>query len=592
MSSGACRALVAVLLTLVASTVIALPVVANTDQLNEKSEVFYRVDPSSGRISVEIVITLKNSTNRSLPPMPWGPIIVEERTDPPTPTVSKARGFSIEGFEELSGPWRAMTVMTPRIDTGPATTLRVKYDIDARTDLRESRKANTPARVDDGYIYVCVPGQDTDSGSIALEIKRNAELFKITQSGSVLDPTSKGLKSSFERSPKDLFTCVEGTRLGRLKTEGFLGPAERPITLHAWPKASNWLAPAELSSEPTLDRIHGFLDHDIPGEGPVVIRQTPLRTIGGYASAHDTEFIVQLDEGAGQAIAPVHELSHAWFSKESFIELWLREGLASWTASAMDGSVCAPVEANIAGLALADADWQVLRPNANPDTIAQTIADQDAAACGIVSAMTSRMSDEQWRVVLGSMFDGETKYVGSGEPGSATTTSVNYREWLDAVDERGLIPAAKADPAYAANLDDLDFAQNLLEDFEIPVDSVELGRRSEARAEYHQFLQEIAPLSAPLVVRKAMDDWEFQRAMAALDKSREVLDAVREVDEELPTGSLVDFVKPAFESARDLSALDDVLTEALKLREAAIEGAGSCHWPSPRPSERDVSTMP
>jgi len=568
MSSGACRALVAVLLALVASTVIALPVVAKNESLFESSIVTYTVDPSRGDIDVDIVIRLKNNNNRAVALSEWGPILVEDLTQPPKPTVST--GFSVVRSESRPGPWRAIWVKPPKIPAGETEKFRVEYTINASVDQSASKKESTPARVDSSYIYVCVPGQDTDLGSIELKIKNNAR-FKTTQSGSELVPSSRGLANKLQNRPSELFTCIEGTDVRKLKKERFFGPAERPITLQAWLTASEWLFPAESNSEPTLDRIHGFLGHDIPGEGPVVIRQTPPRTIGGYASAHDTEFIVQLDESAGQVIAPVHELSHAWFSKESFIELWLREGLASWTASAIDGSVCAPVEANTAGLALADADWQVQRPNADPDTINQTIADQDAAACGIVSAMASRMSDEQWRVVLGSMFDGETKYVGSGEPGSAATTSVNYREWLDAVDERGLVPAAKADPAYAANLDDLDFAQNLLEDFEIPVDPVELGLRSEARADYHKFLLDVAPLSAPLVVRKAMDDWEFQRAMAALDKSREVLDAVREVDEELPTGSLVDLVKPAFESARDQSALDDVLTEALKLREAAIE---------------------
>ena len=90
------------------------------------------------------------------------------------------------------------------------------------------------------------------------------------------------------------------------------------------------------------------------------------------------------------------------------------------------------------------------------------MADQEAAACGIVSAVAERMSEEQWREVVGSLLAGETKYVGSDEPAAASSTRVDYREWLDAVDERGLVPAGQADPAFAANLEELDFAQDLL----------------------------------------------------------------------------------------------------------------------------------
>lgn len=563
MSSGACRALVAVLFTLVASTVLALPVAAEVENLRESSSVTYKVDPAKGEVDVEIVIQLKNNNNRAVNLGTWGPIVVEDRTRPAQPNLSA--GFSVDraGSFDLPGPWRAMSVKIPKIDAGERVNLVVNYTIRAGAAQSEE----IPARVDTGYVYVCVPGQDTDLGSIALEIKNNSR-FRTTQSGTVLEPSNQGLRSETVRNPTELFTCVEGTRDGRLETDGFIGPAERPISLQAWPSEPGWLFPAESNSEVALDDIHLFLGHDIPGDGPVVIRQAPLREIGGYASAHDTPGIVQLDENGG-VIDPEHELAHAWFGKDNFIELWLREGLATWTASAMAGDVCAPVESNVTGLDLAD--WQVVRPNANPSTILQSIADQEAAACGIVSAVASRMSDEQWRVVIGSMLNAETKYIGSAGPGRAATTSVNYREWLDAVDERGLVPAARTDATYAANLDDLDFAQNLLDDFDIPVDSVELVRRSQARAAYHQFLEDAAPLGAPLAVREAMDNWEFERAMSALEKASEVLDALFQADDKLPTAGLITYVQPVFEGARNEKALDDVLNQTLTLLDSATE---------------------
>ena len=58
-----------------------------------------------------------------------------------------------------------------------------------------------------------------------------------------------------------------------------------------------------------LDAIHRFLGHDIPGAAPVVIREAPSRKAGGYASAHDTPGIVQLDENAG-----VIDLGDGWLA--------------------------------------------------------------------------------------------------------------------------------------------------------------------------------------------------------------------------------------------------------------------------------------
>jgi hypothetical protein len=561
MSSGACRAFVAVLLTLVAVMAMALPAAAATERLREQSTVIYKVNPATGSIDVNIVIKLTNNDERPFNVGTWGPIVIEELA---VPRVSE--GFAVGESRDLPGLWRAIDVDTPVIEGGGEdVNLQVAYTIDARIDQNDSRIEQTPARVGEGYLYFCLIGQDTDIGLVRVEIA-GRDAFKLTQSGTVMEPTNKGLKSTRSTDSAENFTCVEGTVDENLATTTFIGPADREIMLQAWPEADNWLDAAEANAEPALDAIQAFLGHDIPGEGPVVIRQSPLRSLGGYASAHDTPGVVQLDESAGVG-DPTHELAHAWFGTDSFIELWLREGMAEWTATSMAGAPCAPVAGGESSLTLSD--WQVVRPTANADTIGAVIAEQQAAACGIVSAVAARMSAEQWRIVLASLLDGETKYVGSSGPVTAATARVDFREWLDAVDERGLVPAGKGDPAFAGNLEDLDFAQNLLADFGIPTDSLELIRRSEARARYHQFLADAAPLGAPLAVREAMDNWLFEDAMRDLDKAYEVLGALNEANALLPDAGLIPFVQPAFEGARNNQALDDVLTQTQILLESA-----------------------
>ena len=477
-------------------------------------------------------------------------------------------GFElVKQGQDAPGLWTARWVETPPIEGGRSTKrFRLQYPIKASQDQGEVVLSATPARVDGSYFYVCAFGQDTDEGKVAIEVQDEAA-WTITQSGTQLKKEGNNrLGSDTSRTPAQIFTCVEGVREDNLARKTFVGPADRQIELQAWADAAAWLPPAEANSKPTLDAIRDFLDHDIPGDGAVVIRMAPPRELGGYASAHDTPGVVQLDENAGIG-DPKHELAHAWFSTDTFTELWLREGMALWTASAMNEAACDPAGPNATGLDLSA--WQVVRPTSGKGW-EQVISDQDAAACGIVSAVASRMSDEQWRTVIGSLLDSETKYVGSAGPEIAASPVVDYREWLDAVDERGLVPAG-ADPAFAANLDDLDFAQNLLDAYGIPGAGLDLAERSAARAYYHKFLADAAPLGAPLAVRKAMDDWSFQAATEALDKSYEVLDALNEADRLLPTAGLVPLIQRPFESAANVKEIEAVRTDALDLLERASE---------------------
>jgi hypothetical protein len=478
MSSGACRALVAVVLTLVATIVMTLPVAARTDELVESSVVTYEVLPSSGRVKATLIFTLTTG-QADWQAQRWGPIVVESAT---TPRVTGARktpgGTNVPG---PGAPWENVDVRTEKIPGGRETdSFQVRYNLDAGIG---TVAMDVPARVDKSYIYLCVPGQETDSHKVTIKVPGNN--WEFDQSGTPMEPTDSGLTWSGGGNPAEAFTCIEATREDQLIPQPLIGPADREIELQAWANDPAWLASAANRARPALDDIHLFLGHDIPGEGPVIIREAPAREAGGYASAHDTPGVVQLDETGGTRDIE-HQMAHAWFGKDNINELWLREGLADWTAAGVTGTACEPVTDNGAELDLSE--WLVIQPTA-PEDYEAVIAAQEAAACGIVTALAARMPAETFKTeVLGSMLNGETKYIGSAGPESGTSPLVDFREWLDAVDERGLVPAGKADPAYAENLTDLDFAQDLLDEFGITSDPAELQLRSEARAKYHEFL--------------------------------------------------------------------------------------------------------
>jgi hypothetical protein len=310
MSSGACRALVAVLITLVASLAMAVPGAAESERLREQSTVIYRVDPAPGTIDVDIVVLTNNEPagNGHM----GAPILKSA-----VPRVSQ--GFQVGETRDLPGLWRAVTSRRPPGGNEPPVATR---------STRPSAGGTAPSscrRAGEAYVYVCLVGQTPTSASYASRPRATAWA---AQSGTVMEPTAKGHRSTRSTNPAEHFTCIEGTLDERLATTTFIGPGDREIILQAWPESGNWLDAAESNAEPALDAIHAFLGQDIPGEGPVIIRQTPPRSLGGYASAHDTPGVVQLDESAG-VVDPEHELAHAWFTTDDFTKLWLRRGWPS-----------------------------------------------------------------------------------------------------------------------------------------------------------------------------------------------------------------------------------------------------------------------
>ena len=318
MSSGACRALVAVVITLVATMVMTLPVVARSPDLSEGAVVTYEVAPATGKVRVRMVFTLSTG-QADYPAQRWGPIVVESAA---TPSIGGAasktnRAVDVPG---LNAPWEHIWVRTDKIDGGRNNALfRVSYNLDAA--IGETDEAD-PVRVDPSYFYLCVPGQEVDSSDVTVKV--SGSNWEFSQSGTPMQTTTSEL--SLESSnPGTEFTCIEGVREARLAKDTIIGPADREIELQAWASDPQWLVSAARRVDPALNAIHEFLAQDIPGEGPVIIREAPVREAGGYASQHDSPGVVQLDETGGTRDIE-HQMAHAWFVIDIVIVLLLGLG--------------------------------------------------------------------------------------------------------------------------------------------------------------------------------------------------------------------------------------------------------------------------
>ena len=190
MSSGACRALVAVLITLVAALALASPLAAESERLREQSTVIYRVDPSAGTIDVDIVVKLTNNERSGLQPGHLG--TARHRGARRAPRLPGLLGRPIE---------RPARPLARRRRQHPGHRGRwggreppVAYTLDAAIDQSASQTEQTPARVGEAYVYFCLVGQDTDIGLVRVEI--------VGQGPLQADPVGHGHGADRQGSPE------------------------------------------------------------------------------------------------------------------------------------------------------------------------------------------------------------------------------------------------------------------------------------------------------------------------------------------------------------------------------------------------------
>jgi hypothetical protein len=158
-------------------------------------------------------------------------------------------------------------------------------------------------------------------------------------------------------------------------------------------------------------------------------------------------------------------------------------------------------------------EWQTI--GADPSDRDLAIVDyQYATACGIMNDIETLVGEERMRSIVRSLLFRWPKYTGAPIEGRARP---DWREFLDAVDELGLVPAG---------VDDLEAAEHVLLDEGIARGKLLKGRAA-ARAAYHEAREGALEGVMPRVVSTAMDDWDWKRALAGIEIA---VDAVERID--------------------------------------------------------------
>lgn len=423
----------------------------------------------------------------------------------------------------------------------PDLLYRRQRTIELTFDVRgAAHRSVDPTRVGRGYASFVVSGPG-DPGSARLTVRAPAGYDFSSTSDAFSSGTSGGrsthVLSDVTGDGPGLWAVVS-LRDPDAATERDIRVGDLSLTLSSFPDDPRWTAFAERTVTrgiPTLERLTGTR---WPG-GLKTVREDSSPGVRGYDGWFDTtEDEIVVDEKLDPDLV-FHELSHAWFQDERFVERWLSEGLAQVTAERAVRATGGRVErhprvSRSDDDALALQSWEHLSGRSDA-----TDAYAYPASYRVMKDLLGDLPDEQFAALVAAGIRGERAYdprgVLTGSAGRTTST-----DWLDLLEIRGGVEDAE----------DV-FSHWVL----TPAQRRQLPARRAALAAYETLDTADGDWLPPEGLRSAMAGWDFERAasvraeVASLGPAaRAVQDAARRAGLPVPE-QVRDRYQGAFEEA-------------------------------------------
>ncbi len=541
---------IALSLSLVAALVSATGVAADAKRPTTSTST-YRLSPGKDRVDVAVDVTVTNRVPNKVTvgPCPGNP----GRTCRTTTRylVGSFGYFSVQKGGrgvEFSGPGvkanidhknEAFTNYVVRfapIGQGQSRTFRVTYHLPAA-----GPRSPNNTRITDAYAHFCWHGQPTDRGSVTAFLPKSfvpeTQHAKITQKRS-----KKGviLRSKRNTKPGRFYACTDSFKPEKLVRTETVSPSGQVVTVEGWPEDPKWTEVITEGVERTLPQLEEIAGTPIPGD-EIVVRQVAAQALGGYAGDFSGKSEqIRVGETYDDAMLVAHELAHAWFNRKTVKDTWIMEGHAEWMSHQANRRACIrPGDYPGKGKPKL-IDWQYL--GVDPSKREQDVVDyQYAAACDTVQQIEWLVGLERMTDISRALLERTPKYGGTPRKEAPRP---DWREWLDAVDELGVVPAGRGDWRTV---------ENTLVQYGV-AKRRQLKGRGAARQHYHEALDGSLAEVMPVVVRDLMDDWQFDKAKRALDVSERII-AAANTAEEAGTGDVVAWVGPVLRDARSIDEL-------------------------------------
>ena len=537
----------------------------NGNQLYESSSTTYRLDPARRVVEVRIDLSVTNHIPSATHTIPcpydrslncrqtttyyienYGDIWIEDAAH--NVHFSGPGGVSGHQVKNLPG-FNGYELSFGRINNGQTQHATVTYELPAGGP----RQPNN-VRIGAAYAHFCMQGQGTDVGTITGILPKG---YKPEVTG---DPTRTTTRSGsvqvtnvHKTDPIEFTACIDAVDVDKLISTDVVGPDGRDLTIQAWPEDPEWSTSVTASVDAALPALESLIGQPLPGNAAVIVREVASQTEGGYAGDYSSERgTIHVAENWDDPRVISHEIAHAWFNDLTLTPAWLFEGHAEWAARTVTADPCRDPGTYPGKGKVNIGNWLFL-PGHPTDLRKSQVDYQYEAACFVMSQVYGAVGPDRAKEALAAILAGESAYqlptsgpapaaspgpsasVGPSASGGVVTPSasptppttaggrgvvVDYRRWLDLVEERALIPASFEDSSVSSTL-----AQDLLVRFGI-TSQAQIDQRTVARSAYDALLLGLGELPMPAVVVEAMRAWDFKAAGTAISLTTDVLTAL------------------------------------------------------------------
>ena len=349
--------------------------------------------------------------------------------------------------------------------------------------------------------------------------------------------------------PNRWYATVDATDRGAL-TDAPLDLAGEDVAIHAWPEDREWLDRVSSVLEDSVPDLETAIGQPWPVSSELGVSEVSSAQIEGYAGLYDSATDeIQISEDLDEHVI-VHEAAHAWFNGGLFVQRWISEGLADEYAARIVAGNDGTGPDGPPNVSTRDA--AAFRLNAWPPPSRVDDETEAAESFGydaswmVVRTIVNEVGEPHMRDVFAAAAARTLTYAGAGPAESSSLTVVDWRRFLDLVEDVG-------GSTKAAGL----IETWVVTDTEQPL----LAARATARERYFALLDAGGAWLPGILVRKPMSSWRFSEAEAAMAEAEavladrdELMAATTELGLAFPTG-----LEPVYESAgseADLEALD------------------------------------
>jgi len=555
-------ALRALLGALVLTLALPLAVLA-AGALATRTESTFKLLPGQDRIKVNIGVTM---TNRKAPSYTiqactpgsslrcrfkqnyyyneWGWLYI-----PPGATNIQFSSSVTKRLDKQTKHWKQFKVSFPNLLYGQTRKFKVSYDLPGGKPRSRHR-----TRVMDAYTYFCWHGEPGDSGSVTAQLPPGYEATTFGEK-SKTKSNKKGttVKAVFKGSPGRFYACTDAFKPSKLIRTDVTSPGGQQVTIEGWPEDPDWSEAMVEAVDTTLPELEELIGRPMPLD-EVIIREVSKQSLYGYGSDFGVRrALIRLGEHIDDPSSAARGLAMAWFNSRKVKDTWLSMGLSRWAGMEVGAYGCWSVGEYPGKGKPRLSNWKHLK--SKPTEKQEAVVDwQYDAACNLIEDLADRVGEDRMHDVLNALLDGTPKYGPQPAERSGKYKKATWQDWLDAIDELGLVPAGETD---------LTMAEQALKDVGVATGK-QLKGRADARRACHEALAGMDGTALPRAVNSAMDKWDFKSAMKTLPVATDTFAAIMAADE------MTDLDREAFlaefEATKSIKAL-----HALKGRIATYE---------------------